>query len=436
MRGYISRLTAAVLIVGMILSLTGCDYIKKVAANTRKSKDTVQKDISDEELAELMKNFGNIKEDENAGIPDEGYETEPEIGIFVNLEGYDVKGDKKFIVSDNSLDNDYEFAIIRADDESIEYSGITDGCKGDFTQFDAPGKYYIQIDDLGISEQFIIEENHYFNMVNGIMKNHSDIQAKSEENTSDTEVILMRVADLIMSYGFFEENTLEEAYDEFNKIFIHSDENGIFDSKNVSEMYMYSAVAAMLANAYKETDVELASVISKSAANTYDYINEKSGKASSDVKFFAAAELYSLTADRKYKDAAESILSGNEEVPSGFGKNSCGYYGALAYLMTTNKVDTALSGKVMKSLIDDAIETSESEITGSIDDILSDTRLLIVANSISKSVVYVRAAEERFDYLYGVNPQGINYMSEDSKYSNESVIFILYGFDNSYIGRN
>lgn len=437
MRGNISRMTAIILIAGMLFSMTGCNYNKETAANTQKSEDTSQTYISAEEFAERLKRADEEKKAEETDGIAEDKETASAISVYVNSSGYDIKSDKKFIISDDNSENDYNFKIINAEDESIVCTGKTSGSESVFTQFDSEGSYYIQIDNIGISEEFVIEKNHYFNMANRIMNNQSEIMENSDFVKTETEDVLIAISDLILSYTFFKEDTLDKAYEEIRKIYMETDETGTLDKKySASDMYMYSAVSAMFADAYKDKDPEYASKMLKSSINTYEFAAEKKQEVKEDIRYWAAAELYLCTADKKYRDAAETILSECNEIPIGFSKEACGYYGSLAYIMTTNKTDVDIAGKVMNSIIDDAIRISTGEITGSAEDLVSEARLMIVANSISKSVTYIRAAEERIDYLYGMNVRGINYMDENSGLSEKELIFVFYGFDNSHIGSN
>lgn len=145
---------------------------------------------------------------------------------------------------------------------------------------------------------------------------------------------------------------------------------------------------------YEKTKEQLTNILEKS----YDSVSDP------DEKFFASAWLYKLTGDTSYRKTAEEFLAESVENkicdPE---ENQFYFYGLVGYLTTKEKTDFELSGKAMNSLFSQAIilsKTDESEIESLREDENAyeragrDAELLLLANSISMSVDYTRAAEK------------------------------------------
>ncbi len=125
-----------------------------------------------------------------------------------------------------------------------------------------------------------------------------------------------------------------------------------------------------------------------------------------DEKVFASAWLYKVTGDSSYRKDLEAILREQAESENGVicapEEHPLFFYGLVAYLRTEHKTDYELSGLAMAGLFDRAIELSKHyeedlERLCSYEDCKArserDAELLLIANAVSMSIDYVRAAE-------------------------------------------
>ncbi|MBQ7565433.1 MAG: hypothetical protein IJT16_15765 [Lachnospiraceae bacterium] len=264
-------------------------------------------------------------------------------------------------------------------------------------------------------------------------------------------------------------------------------ENLSAEVDETTRKYLLSAVSAMYAYDIASFDKAAAKDFGKKAVQLFkeaekENVNsekqdteetspETEGRLSAfhreAVRYWTAAQLYKYKNDKAYRRLAEELAgsyfgeaeevvgeqgSGRSKGPgsegvsdragssmTGFSEDAPAYLGAVAYLTTTNKVDTELSELLMNELLSDAVRTAESVkrgiywseefFTGKASGIYKNNsseafdqaRLLIFANSVSQSVLYVKSAEE----LYG-------YFTAPSE-NKEPQMFILNGLIHSYI---
>ena len=327
----------------------------------------------------------------------------------------------------------------------------------DFSELCDEGQYYIHSERNGNSNPFRIEDGYYKEVLSDRLSRFSEADMEfMGVNEDNFDRCYIRIADWLLAEIIFnngKENMVVSkplilAKSEIMKLKeYYDDELGLKAPINRSsgDMYMYSAVFAMFSeNCF--FDKELSKECLKIAEAVYEEADKKNNllKEDYDRHFFASAQLYKLTGNNNYRIAAESY---EQNLPSGFSEENCGYLGEMAYLSCHYKTDFYLSGLMMEDIMNTATAIAkddkerviypygyESIKDNSFLEAGSEIRLLILANYLSKSVIYIDAATERLNYLFGRNIDGINYVLDDtSEYYDEPMAFALTGMVNSYL---
>ncbi|MCM1145432.1 MAG: glycoside hydrolase family 9 protein [Blautia sp.] len=128
---------------------------------------------------------GEKQEDEIASLgltPEFDYEVPKNLpDIMVNQLGYAIEGNKIAVFRGEILPDTY--ALIDAQTEEIVYQGqiVSKGYNettkeeisyGDFTEYQAPGSYYLQADIIGRSYPFVIADEPYESVFNEVLKQY------------------------------------------------------------------------------------------------------------------------------------------------------------------------------------------------------------------------------------------------------------------------
>jgi len=226
--------------------------------------------------------------------------------------------------------------------------------------------------------------------------------------------------------------------------------------------YNYVALMAMFAGDYKNIDNSVSDEYKKLAVEIFeeaenrslDQADEKNGaygRKTADnnneaainniaKRYWAASQLYKLTGDKKYKRIVEEIAI--KDIPIGLSEDNPGYFGSIAYLTTTNKTDISINESMIKSLFDRAIEIinlnldeefsrlNEMSSDEKVDTVFENLKILVIANSISRSVDYTDRCSFYLSYLCGMNPEEIAYLNETE--SVEEIAFVLKGLEIFY----
>ncbi|NLP33783.1 MAG: glycoside hydrolase [Clostridiales bacterium] len=203
----------------------------------------------------------------------------------------------------------------------------------------------------------------------------------------------------------------------------------------------FAATMAMAARVYKEFDASYANRLLDASIKAYEWLekhpepmlfknppNMNSGEygdvSDIDERYWAAGELYRTTGEEKYHS---DFLKYYAQVEDKFtlGWSDVGGYGSIAYLLSEQELDT----KIYEALKIDWITYAEIlkqrsskdgyGITLSLDDyiwgstmvLLNQSMHLIIANRLKESKEYDYVIERNWDYLFGMNPMDISYVS-------------------------
>ena len=203
----------------------------------------------------------------------------------------------------------------------------------------------------------------------------------------------------------------------------------------------FAAVCALASGIYSAYDKEFAGQLFAAAELSYKWLEEHpefigfanpegcntglyEEDADVDNRFWAAAELYNATGDKKYYRDMKGLLGADFSVTA-LGYGSVGGLGALAYLLGENNRDTDLYRYLKNSFINRAeyfkIVVDESGysaamnpgnfIWGSNMEILKHAMVFVIADYLEKGERFAPYASAQLDYLMGVNAVGYSYVT-------------------------
>ncbi len=204
----------------------------------------------------------------------------------------------------------------------------------------------------------------------------------------------------------------------------------------------FAAVMAIAYKTYIGVDKEYAEKCLKAAEKAWGYLEEhdvlvyksigaiKTGAYGDskdvDERYFAAAALLDVTGDQKYADAITKYTEKKMELE--FGWQYVGAYGS-AIILTSKNCKNALPADVYKTIKDNFIAEAdtlkeiasgdgymisfleEDYIWGSNMHVANNAMLLIYASDITGNDSYIASAKNHLNYLFGVNPMGISYVT-------------------------
>ncbi len=398
--------------------------------------------------------------------------------IMISLAGYEKNGAKNALI--NCSGNNERFVVIEKETEKevlngkIQfYSKKTSGSETcgvcNFTSLDKTGSFYIRTDSGICSEEFIIKEGLYKDILKEkTAYSKENIIKKEDINKDNIENCFLSITDAVLAEEFFGENTEKNGKDinreipeRIKNVKIQTDalkelinERGVLDTgirADNDTYYQFSAVMSLFAYEYGSYDKKEADVYAKVAEASYSHAEEYYEKTSAakkkevdDKRFWAAAQLYKLKGGKNYKETAESYA---ENPPIGFSEERCGYLGTIAYLTCYNKIDLNIGEMFITALMKDingvikeesvnAFMTSQEDDyrEESVSEAFETARLMVLGNYITKNIYYVETAESYVDYLFGMNMLGKDCAyNPSSDYYTEPMSFILAGLIESYI---
>lgn len=201
----------------------------------------------------------------------------------------------------------------------------------------------------------------------------------------------------------------------------------------------FAAVMAMAYECYRNIDEEYASRCLFSAEKAWDFLISGNGELITgnpdgiitgayennsciNETYWAAAQLYKATENKKYREVFEKIAA--ENVLFGFGWENVGSFGNLAYLsIDETLVDPVIREKVQNEIIGHAewcisvadsggyAVATENYCWGSNSQILGCGMKLMMAYELTSDRKYYDYASEQLAYLLGKNPMDICYVT-------------------------
>ncbi len=436
------------------------------------------------EITELLSEYS--KEKEAGSESDKEDIKEPEFRVCVGS-GFEKASNKKLAVIVNNAEDisaeDVYFSVMKRGTEDLLFTGGVTGAQeskndpsdtavkvfyGDFTDFEEKGDYviicYCRNGTFAESSEFAIEDNHYQNLLTiELLHLSKDESIPDIKKDGIDRRLFLQIADMLMAYEFFDRELTETSESRFvskslelggryidELLKYEAEDGGIMQEITKEDSlccdYLFCAVLAKYAEDTKNLNGNNLKELKRSseaafkkAERSYMEITEP-GTDLFTARYWAEAELYRLTGEKKYRRAAEKALE--TEIPVGISGDSFGDLGNLAYLTAHSKTDLDLSKKIMDSMIGRAVETAQEGIINDqmlmtlkpwekTDEVIEGAILLTFANLTGQSTIYVKASEEAVEWLYGMNalmePAG-----KGGAYRN-SRLFILNGLAGSYV---
>ncbi len=194
-----------------------------------------------------------------------------------------------------------------------------------------------------------------------------------------------------------------------------------FDKSFSSELYN----TALKAWSWLEAHPEFIGFQNPDGCNTGGY-GEGGDK---DNRFWAAAEMYNLTGDKKYHEKLRELLS--EDFPlTALGYGSIGGLGTLSYLLTDKEKDETLTESFRNEFRNHTYYLKElSERSGygaamseqlygwgSNMSLMKNAMLFLITDYLFDSKEFTPYAEKQLDVLLGTNPLGISYVTGNGEY--------------------
>lgn len=148
-----------------------------------------------------------------------------------------------------------------------------------------------------------------------------------------------------------------------------------------------------------------------------------------DNRFWAAAEMYNLTGDKKYSEKLKELLSENFPLTA-LGYGSIGGLGTLSYLLTDKEKDETLTESFRNEFRDHACYLKElSEKSGygaamaeqhygwgSNMSLMKNAMTFLITDYLYDSKDFTPYAGKQLDVLLGTNPLGISYVTGNGEY--------------------
>lgn len=442
------KLTAVLAACCLLSRLWGCHNpgTQEAFAPGQERTGEVQKEETDGAGENLSEQDTSIRQEVSA---EEGKGPR----VLVDAEGYGT--DEKKTVYFWGSGKSKTFQVVNADTRETVYTGTIRASvsengaggylqKGDFSSLTEPGTYYIEASHIGRSYDFQIGESP-FEDLSGVL-----LAAMEEEAARDEGVFLYRCQTLSWMlryqeyYGQTESGLnqaaapklLTDAQQLGEQLAKEWGEKSAADRTSSSgagltdeETAYYCGAMAQLYEALKEYDARGANIFLKEAAGAYETLYQRRGAEFDEtLLFYDAALLYKATGQNQYHNLIKAYLKNGspreffagdapeEELLS----DEAYVYGAVAYMSTLHKVDTALCDELMETLRNGAeqvVEECEANdyfcvSTDRRNRVLSD-RLYLVAiiEHVVVSKEYVEILQGGIHYINGCNESGAGFVT-------------------------
>lgn len=372
--------------------------------------------------------------------------------VFVDRLGYEPESDKTVIFTGEEMPD--TFTIREAESRAAVYTGAVKkkgndesgeeyNSYGDFSDFQTPGNYYIQVETYGESYPFIIHDNLYYSLFKRACEKLYDMRSgedgssdegwQMQEKGENKEInACLCIYQLLFSYEMFPDvytddmgipesgNEIPDILDECRyevEWLIHQAQVNP-DSSGVASGYR-AAVLAKYAYLTKNMDAAFAGECLKAAETAW----KSAGKDLSvpdDLVALAAAELYRVSGSRQYLGLAEEYLKNSTEKA---GKLSdLEFFGGVTYMNTKSKVDVELCDAMIKKIMEEAENIAETSKQNSFlvytekgtadkEMLLREMLRICVVNHVITNHEYNTVIENHFHYLMGRNPDSICHVS-------------------------
>lgn len=350
------------------------------------------------------------------------------IHVLVDRNGYELKDTKKVFF--DGIDTQEDFRIIDKKTKKTVYTGMINHeekiAHGVFSDWDIPGDYYIEIDKLGRSYDFAIQDSVKQKELEdtiGFMtqKSIEDMSVSVIDMALSIHVILQAIK--CYPDVFEKDNTLiswmTKTVDDIHHL---QSEEGSFYSD-----YEATAICAgilwMCGEEFGRYDEDLAKGFQKSAENAKAWMNQHASEKKDHADFYYMCQYFKAHPFAPlYKQQIEDYLKENMSLVS---TDVYSFLGAVLYISSEKNTDRDLCTKVMQTLVskteDISVSTKKSSFfveSVGLETIMNHVLLICFIDYITPSREYMEIIENTMHYLSGTNINNLNYMQDLPEWKN------------------
>jgi hypothetical protein len=431
-----------VVILAAVLALSGCTYPTGI--------------LNDSEIKSMLFNRGADNNDDNGALEGEDKSgsyleakgitlPKSQTAIYVNQFGYSSKDEKQAIFSEDYTGS--TFRVVNAYNNQTVYSGkitATDAKTGDFTKVTKAGRYYIEADEIGRSYYFTISNNSNKELFVEMLDNfYSDIE--QEESIIDvcfgmnTVIFAMQCNGEAFEIG---SGIVNELLSMADILIAKQGKNGSI-SDDYEQTAAFCGIMAMCCAEFGKYDEKMESTYKEAALNAWEWLKTQkcTTNEAKSQRFYAAAQLFGLLDSKDYKTIAEQYLKNNktDERTNNYYFERYSFYGTVAYMNSKGDIDKELCTDVMMYMLmqaDEIADSASSDKTYKVGvtdiDLVFDNALQICFfNYLVPSREYTDMLDNTLDYIGGYNPEGINYIEDNTSDKNfEYKGIVLFALSN------
>jgi hypothetical protein len=414
------------LFLSFTIFLTGCEYVpgrindESVKKYFGKDDNTQYQDAysgNDDSIVELLEARG-------IDVP------ESHTSIYVNRIGYNTYDQKKAVFDGEAIGNSYN--VVNADTGITVYVGkISSGDPktGDFSSVTTPGRYYIETDYVGRSYYFTISDNAdkdlFANMLDNYYDGEIEIGVDGNDNSMVIDACLGMDAliyamqcngDVFGADNHIVEQLLHMAND---LISLQGDEGSI--GGDYISTAAFCGIISMCCNEFGKYEATIEQTYKDVVNQAWSWLEMQDcdTDAKKAARFYATAQLYNLYKTTEYKEISEEYLN---DKGSGYSMDAFTFYGVISYMNSKADVDMTMCTYIMSDMISnvDVIcnNASADKVynvgADDLDEIMINTVQICFFEFIIPSREYKDLLANTIDYIGGYNPNGINYMTENT----------------------
>lgn len=313
----------------VIFCVTGCtmDFGSRpeTAGETKAEQLDIEEDM--ETLQSGLESFvGEIEYEQNF--------VKPHVynNIYIDTQGYDTQDVKQAYFVGNDLSQD--FFVYRSDNGKLVFTGkmvqtendaLGDKSvyKGDFSELTQPGTYYVQTAVIGRSYDFVIEDNHYNNLLGQLRQSFLDVEPEEYydmEQTERMDACLYGFLQMCISYqlspDYFDEAMQKRLCEHAQWLLTWKEEaDRRKDQYPVEEYYLLSACFSQFAAAIQKQDAQLYNTCLRMSQKTYNQVTQVM-LAQGDyetAQYMAAASLYKAGGNAVFHNTLKKIYNNKRE---------------------------------------------------------------------------------------------------------------------------
>lgn len=350
------------------------------------------------------------------------------IHVMIDLNGYDVEEDKNVFFS--GVKEQTNFRLVDTKSRRTVFSAEIEPedviSYGDFTQWNTPGEYYIEIDRLGRSCNFLIEDGVKRQNLTDAIENMTQMSVEeSAESLIDFSLSIHILLQAIKCYpDVFETDSTLISWMIKTADNMHSmqAEDGSFFS-DYEATAICAGILMMCGEEFGRYDATLAKTFQQSALRAKQWMDQNSGEQKETADFYYMCQYFRANPKAPiYTKQIESYLSEHLELVH---TELSAFLGAVLYISSEKNTNRNICTKVMQSFVAKTEDISEAtgestffvESVG-LETIMKHVLLICFIDYITPSREYMDIIENTMHYLTGTNMNNMNYMKELPEWKN------------------